>query len=87
MMQISSLLYLSRCFHPFQSVKEASWVVVDLLLPVVPVVEHQHCFHICSAARDWLWTHENGLGAILAIRSSPFSIFTLHFLQADGRFA
>ena len=77
MMQISSLLYLSRCFHPFQSVKEASWVVVDLHLHVVPVVGTSTLFpHLYSCkrlivdSREWAGSN---------LGNPEFSFLHLHF--------
>ena len=83
-MQISSLLYLSRCFHPFQSVKEASWVVVDLHLHVVPAVGTSTLFpHLFSCkrlivdSREWAGSN---------LGNPEFSFLNLHFaLLAAGR--
>ena len=75
MMQISSLI--CRCFHPFQSVKEASWVVVDLHLHVVPAVGTSTLFpHLYSCkrlvvdSREWAGSN---------LGNPEFSFLNLHF--------
>ena len=82
---VFSSLYLRRCFHSFKSVKDAGWVVVVLHIPIIPAIGTSPLRNVSTFA--WLCSHENGLGVIFAIRSSPFSIFTLHFLQPAARLA